>query len=337
MGAEGNKKEIRTGDVNVDRGSGDVNLGNILLVSKQIIKEKYPIPSGKTGGNVDYKEWIKKILLKIRMNDHTWQNFAELYGLDPVDVSAGNADVDDEAVKLTGSYEEGNWISLKHGEGAESPIDIDTTIVTFVGDPGTVAGDIGKQVLGGTSGDTGTLLSYDNTAKTWVVKRTDPSPTGDKFDVAEVVEVTTDGGTGTGTSTGASNCDGLWTAVSQGGSELTKITDYIIDHAGGRIARRAGGSINDGDSVYLWYRYTTQTAKKFQFGLDPVSTQAKVVYTHKLQNGKDYTLTLNKAIITNDPELTHVHEGALTEWDIEWETLESDVVGEEVGKEEITV
>ena len=335
MGAEGDKKEIRTGDVTVDRGSGAVNLGNILLVSKQTIKEKYPVPSGKTGGNIDYKEWIKKILLKIRMNDHTYQNFAEMYGLDPVDVSVGNADVDDESILLTGSYENGDWISLIHGSPPESPIDIDTTILTFVANPNTIASDTGKPVLGGTSGDGGTLLAYDNSAKTWVVQRDDPGPAGDKFDVAEVVSVT--GGTGTGTTTGASNCDGLWTAASQGGSELTKLTDYVIDHAGSRIARMAGGAINDGDTVYLWYRYTTKTAKKFQFGLTQVSTQAKVVYTHALQNGKDYTLTLNKAVITNDPEITHVHEGALSEWDIEWETLESNVVGEEVGKEEITV
>ena len=334
MGAEGDKKEIRTGTVTVDRGSGAVNLGNILLVSKQIIKEKYPCLSGITGGIVDYKEWIKKILLKIRMDDHTWQNFQEVYGLDAVDVSAGNSDNDDEAVVLAGSYEDGDWVSLIHGSPPESPIDIDTTILTFVANPNTIAGDIGKPVLGGTSGDGGTLLAYDNSAKTWVVQRDDPSPTGDKFDVAEVVSVT--GGTGTGTTTGASNCDGLWTAVSQGGSELTKMTDYVIDHAGGRMARRSGGSINDGDTVYLWYRNTTQTAKKFQFGLTQVSTQAQVIYTHALQNGKTYTLTLNNAVIMNDIEMTHVHEGSLTEWDVEWETLESAVVGEEVGKEEIT-
>ena len=337
MGAEADKKEIRTGTVTVNRGSGAVNLGNILLVSKQIIKEKYPCPSGITGGIVDYKEWIKKILLKIRMDDHTWQNFQEVYGLDAVDVTAGNADVDDEAVVLAGSYENGDWVSLAHGSGKESPIDIDTTIVTFVANPNTVPTDIGLQVKGGTSLDTGILLAYENTAKIWVVKRDDPSPTGDKFDQAEVVEVTSAGGTGTGTSTDASNCDGLWTASSQGGSELTKMTDYVIDHAGGRMARRSGGSINDGDTVYLWYRNTTQTAKKFQFGLIQVSTQAQVIYTHALQNGKVYTLTLNKAIIMNDVEITHVHEGSTTEWDVEWETLESAVAGEEIGKEEITV
>jgi hypothetical protein len=64
-----------------------------------------------------------------------------------------------------------------------------------------VAGDIGKTVTGGTTGDTGVLLDYDNTSKKWWVRMTD---SGDLFDEAETVEVTTDGGTGTGTSSGAS-------------------------------------------------------------------------------------------------------------------------------------
>lgn len=337
MGAEADKREIRTGTITADRGSGPVSLGNSLIVSKQIVKERYPVPSGQTGGNIDYYERIKKIIFKARLTEHTYQHFAEMYGLDPVNIAAGNADNDDEAVVLAGSYEAGNWVSLAHGAGAESPIDIDTTIITFVGDPGTVAGDIGKAVLGETSTDTGILLAYDNVAKTWIVKRDDPGPLGDKFDQAEVVQVTGDGGTGTGTSVGASNCDGLWTAVSQGGSELTEFTDYVMDYAGGRMARRSGGSINDGDKVYLWYRHTTQTTKKFQFSTSKVSTQAKIVYTHVLQNGQTYVLTLNNAIIINDPEITHVHEGSLSEWDVEWETLESAVVGEEIGKEEFTV
>lgn len=60
-------------------------------------------------------------------------------------------------------------------------------------------GDIGKQVLGATTEDTGTLISYSNTAKTWVVEMDD---SGDLFDVGEAISIPT--GTGAGTTTEAS-------------------------------------------------------------------------------------------------------------------------------------
>jgi len=63
-----------------------------------------------------------------------------------------------------------------------------------------VASDIGKQVLGSSTGDTGILLFYDNTRKKWWVRMDD---SGDLFDEAETVTVQS-GGTGTGTTRGAS-------------------------------------------------------------------------------------------------------------------------------------
>ncbi|MGE4417944.1 MAG: hypothetical protein AB7D26_11965, partial [Marinobacterium sp.] len=42
-----------------------------------------------------------------------------------------------------------------------------------------VAGDVGKTVSGGTTGDTGTLIAYNNTTRQWVV---DPTDSGDVFD-----------------------------------------------------------------------------------------------------------------------------------------------------------
>lgn len=62
-----------------------------------------------------------------------------------------------------------------------------------------VASDVGKAVTGGTTGDSGVLLDYDNTAKKWWVRM---DAADDLFDQAETVSVTS--GTGTGTSTGAS-------------------------------------------------------------------------------------------------------------------------------------
>ncbi len=66
-----------------------------------------------------------------------------------------------------------------------------------------VSTDIGKTVTGGTTGDTGVLLDYDNTQRKWWVRVTDPTlVTGDLFDASE--SITIGSGTGAGTTTAAS-------------------------------------------------------------------------------------------------------------------------------------
>jgi hypothetical protein len=61
-----------------------------------------------------------------------------------------------------------------------------------------VTSDIGLPVVGTTSADSGILLSYDNTARTW---RVIPDAPADVFALAESVTIT--GGTGAGTTSGA--------------------------------------------------------------------------------------------------------------------------------------
>ncbi len=78
-----------------------------------------------------------------------------------------------------------------------------------------VVGDIGREVLGGTTGDTGTLLDFetlpDGTTIIWIR----PETTADTFqNASEVLEVTTDGGTGTVTSTAVSTSgDQVYAAI----------------------------------------------------------------------------------------------------------------------------
>lgn len=57
-----------------------------------------------------------------------------------------------------------------------------------------VASDIGKTVTGGTTGDTGTLIAYNNTTRQWVVDQTD---SGDVFDDDDEA-LTIGSGTGAG-------------------------------------------------------------------------------------------------------------------------------------------
>jgi hypothetical protein len=57
-----------------------------------------------------------------------------------------------------------------------------------------VAGDIGKTVAGGSTGDTGTLIRYDNDTRKWTIL---PDTSADAFDAVEAVTIST--GTGAGT------------------------------------------------------------------------------------------------------------------------------------------
>jgi hypothetical protein len=57
-----------------------------------------------------------------------------------------------------------------------------------------VAGDIGKTVTGAGTGDTGTLIRYDNDTRQWTIK---PAASTDEFDASEAVTITD--GTGAGT------------------------------------------------------------------------------------------------------------------------------------------
>jgi hypothetical protein len=57
-----------------------------------------------------------------------------------------------------------------------------------------VAGDIGKTVTGAGTGDTGTLIRYDNSTRQWTIK---PDAAADEFDASEGVTITD--GTGAGT------------------------------------------------------------------------------------------------------------------------------------------
>ncbi|MEL6853814.1 MAG: hypothetical protein AAFO83_01755 [Cyanobacteria bacterium J06607_13] len=81
-----------------------------------------------------------------------------------------------------------------------------------------IATDIGEPVVGGTTGDSGVLLDYDNLARKWWVRVDDATPsTGDTFDQGEVISIT--GGTGAGTTAGASATgEDLWTCVQTAGA-----------------------------------------------------------------------------------------------------------------------
>jgi hypothetical protein len=66
-----------------------------------------------------------------------------------------------------------------------------------------VASDIGKTVTGGTTGDTGVLIAYNNTTRQWVVDQTDSGDTFDDDDEALTI----------GTGTGAGDMEGVAVAA----------------------------------------------------------------------------------------------------------------------------
>jgi len=73
--------------------------------------------------------------------------------------------------------------------------DANKTIVCAVaGYTSCVTEDIGKAVIAAPSGDSGTLFSYNNDSRTWIVT---PDAPGDVFDIAQTLSITA--GTGAGT------------------------------------------------------------------------------------------------------------------------------------------
>ena len=101
--------------------------------------------------------------------------------------------------------------------------------LTFVGDPGTVIGDLGREVgyVGGTPADTGTLLDYDNTNKIWWVRVDD---TGDTFaNTGTAINLDDGGGTGTGTLSQASETgESVWSNAQNQTSLLVDTPDVYM-------------------------------------------------------------------------------------------------------------
>jgi len=121
-------------------------------------------------------------------------------------------------------------------EGAiEADWDLNIVSIAYVA---TIAdfdtGDIGRQVVGGTTGDTGTLLDFeilpDGTLLAWI-RPDDPTPvTGDLFDdPSETLTCTGDTGTGNTTSTAASTTGtSLYSSIQAIGAVPTATEVYLI-------------------------------------------------------------------------------------------------------------
>ena len=94
-------------------------------------------------------------------------------------------------------YVAGVLTSVSAGTDVDCPRGDSSYLVLTLAESGytdCVAGDIGKTVTGGTTGDTGTLVAYNNTTREWLV---DPTDSGDTFDDdSEAITITT--GTGAG-------------------------------------------------------------------------------------------------------------------------------------------
>lgn len=104
-------------------------------------------------------------------------------------------------------------------------------VITFVANPNTVLSDIGKAVVGATTGDSGILLDFDNTAKKWWIR---VDALGDEFDIIETISITS--GTGSGTSQYASvTGENVWSNL------------YTI------------GTIEDNTKLYLYQSTTSFT------------------------------------------------------------------------------
>lgn len=103
-----------------------------------------------------------------------------------------------------------------------------------------VEGDTGKTVTGASTGDTGTLLAYDNTLRYWWIQMVDA---GDLFDEAEACTIGS--GTGAGTTTAASG-------GSEGNSPSTSGLTYT--HADILVKVKESGTLIDSGNLILYNR-----------------------------------------------------------------------------------
>lgn len=181
---------------------------------------------------------------------------------------------------------------LKGGAIQTSGHNNEIRILTFAsgGYTSAIAGDIGKVVTGGTTGDTGTLLAYNNTSRKWWVRMVD---SGDLFDNASE-GVTIASGTGAGTMNAVSvSGENLWPNVYTLGSiEEDDDQQIYVEQNGSRIfsgsewwpedgsgtrhidvlikTREAGSEIDNGlITVFLRHYPSAGTADLYDhFGID---------------------------------------------------------------------
>lgn len=112
-------------------------------------------------------------------------------------------------------------------------------VCTAGGYTNCVVGDIGKPVVAVGSGDTGTLVSYDNVAYTWVV---DPDTPADVFLAADALTITLGDGVGVVDTGGVTPLGGAWAATTpddgariyvSAGVFVGKFYDYTGTHPAG--------------------------------------------------------------------------------------------------------
>lgn len=138
--------------------------------------------------------------------------------------------------------------------------------LTFTANPGTVSTDIGKPVVGATSGNSGILLDYNNTTFSWWVR---VNSLDDDFSITETVSVT--GGTGSGTTLDASYTgEALWTnlytiGTLESGTQIyvyqngTAITPWwSTGHIDILVQVKTSGNLIDGGNLTFFAReYST--------------------------------------------------------------------------------
>lgn len=194
-----------------------------------------------------------------------------------------------------------------------------------------VAGDLGLPAVGGTTGDSGILLAYDNTLRRWWV-RTDAL--GDAFDVAEAITIT--GGTGAGTTSGASTTgESLWaniytlgsiesgTAiyVAQNGSVLTSW--WTAGHLDILVKVKEAGAEIDSGVIYVFAREWGDTFDWFSADLTaggrtaiPLATQADLNNTTLEATVAAYGITVSFGSYTADKSGDGVNENYAVQIDL---------------------
>jgi hypothetical protein len=180
----------------------DDTTNNILIVKYVDVAIASGDTVDTTGETVDETPTISKTTYTTRqLYSFLQDTFDELDQLD--DTVPMSAQTPTEFTMINGWFiDDDSTQYLSGGAISTSGWADEIRLLTFDGYTSAVRSDIGLQVLGSVTTDTGTLLHYNNTDQQWWVRM---DAADDLFDNdTETVEVTTAGGTGTGDLTVAS-------------------------------------------------------------------------------------------------------------------------------------
>jgi hypothetical protein len=109
------------------------------------------------------------------------------------------------------------------------------------------------------------------------------------------------------------DCAVVVTSEAGGGDTYTVDVDYVIDKKAGHLGRINGGSITDGQTVYVDYVYETHDGYTFEVMSDSVPVEYAIRVEKPLEEGDNLRIRHTKAVFSLSQEMS-LNPGDEGEW-----------------------